>query len=136
MRRSHARTFREALQLVPKVRKGPLLKASLPELSEYGRTHPAATKVSPGTVNNSWEPCRRLPDGAITTGSCPRICLGPIHLAKCVWRKISLSVSLLMSATCRQSLAPLSSPSTSSQKARGARLGHGCPCSRCPLVHV
>src|SRR6266480_4980595 len=51
MRRSHARTFREALQLVPKVRKGPLLKASLPELSEYGRTHPAATKVSPGTVN-------------------------------------------------------------------------------------
>lgn len=51
MRRSHARTFREALQLVPKQRKGPLLKASLPELSEYGRTHPSLPKVSPGTVN-------------------------------------------------------------------------------------
>lgn len=51
MRRSHARTFREALQLVPKTRKGSLLKASLAELSEYGRTHPSVAKVSPGTVN-------------------------------------------------------------------------------------
>ncbi|NOJ44731.1 site-specific integrase [Bradyrhizobium archetypum] len=51
MRRSHARAFREALQLVPKIRRGALLKASLPELSEYGRTHPTVTKVSPGTVN-------------------------------------------------------------------------------------
>src|SRR5215510_677752 len=51
MRRSHARTYREALQLVPKVRRGALLKASLPELSEHGRAHPAVTKVSPGTVN-------------------------------------------------------------------------------------
>ncbi len=51
LRRSHARTYREALQLVPKVRTGTLLKASLPELSEYGRTHPSVTKVSHGTVN-------------------------------------------------------------------------------------
>ncbi|WP_439396476.1 DUF6538 domain-containing protein [Bradyrhizobium sp. PMVTL-01] len=51
MRRSHARTFREALQSVPKTRKGSLLKASLPELSEYGRTHPSVAKVSAGTVN-------------------------------------------------------------------------------------
>lgn len=51
IKRSHARMFREALQLVPKSRKGALLKASLPELSEYGRTHPSAQKVSPGTVN-------------------------------------------------------------------------------------
>lgn len=51
IKRSHARTFREALQLVPKSRKGALLKASLPELSEYGRAHPSAQKVSPGTVN-------------------------------------------------------------------------------------
>ena len=34
IKRSHARTFREALQLVPRFRKGSLLKASLPELSE------------------------------------------------------------------------------------------------------
>ena len=51
MRRSHARTFREALQLVPKTRKGSLLKATLPELSEYGRAHRTIAKVSPGTVN-------------------------------------------------------------------------------------
>ncbi|MEY9405315.1 integrase [Bradyrhizobium japonicum] len=51
MRRSHARTYREALQLVPKMRRGALLKASLPELSEYARAHPMAPKVSPGTVN-------------------------------------------------------------------------------------
>ncbi|MBR1255209.1 site-specific integrase [Bradyrhizobium sp. AUGA SZCCT0240] len=51
IKRSHARTFREAVQLVPKSRKGSLLKASLPELSEYGRKHPTAAKVSAGTVN-------------------------------------------------------------------------------------
>lgn len=51
MKRSHARTFREALQLVPRHRKGRLLKAALPELVEYGRAHPAVQKVAPGTVN-------------------------------------------------------------------------------------
>src|SRR4051812_14945235 len=51
IKRSHARTFREALQLVPKSRKGALLKASLPELSAHGRAHPSVQKVSPGTVN-------------------------------------------------------------------------------------
>jgi hypothetical protein len=51
IKRSHARMFREALQLVPKSRKGALLKASLPELSDYGRAHPTVQKVSPGTVN-------------------------------------------------------------------------------------
>lgn len=51
IKRSHARTFREALQLVPKSRKGVLLKASLPELSAHGRAHPSIQKVSPGTVN-------------------------------------------------------------------------------------
>ncbi len=51
IKRSHARTFREALQLVPKSRKGALLKASLPELSDYGSAHPTVQKVSPGTIN-------------------------------------------------------------------------------------
>ncbi|MCP1967348.1 DUF6538 domain-containing protein [Bradyrhizobium elkanii] len=51
IRRSHARTFREALQMVPRMRRGALLKASLPELSEYGRKHPDAARVSAGTVN-------------------------------------------------------------------------------------
>lgn len=48
---SHARTFREALQLVPRTRKGPLLTAGLPELSQWGHEHPEAAKVSAGTVN-------------------------------------------------------------------------------------
>jgi integrase len=51
MKRSHARMFREAVQLVPKTRKGELLKAGLPELSQWGREHPKATKVSAATVN-------------------------------------------------------------------------------------
>lgn len=51
IKRSHARTFREALQLVPRYRKGSLLKASLPELSDFGRAHPSVQKVSAGTVN-------------------------------------------------------------------------------------
>jgi integrase len=53
IKRSHARTFREALQLVPipRFRKGELRQASLPALAEYGRTHPTVQKVSPGTVN-------------------------------------------------------------------------------------
>lgn len=51
IKRSHVRTFRDALQLVPRSRKGPLLKAGLPELSEYGRKHATLPKVSAGTVN-------------------------------------------------------------------------------------
>lgn len=51
IKKSHARSFREALQLVPNVRRGALRTARLPELSEWGRTHPEASKVSAGTVN-------------------------------------------------------------------------------------
>lgn len=51
IKKSHARSFREALQLVPSVRRGSLRTASLPELAEWGRTHPEAPKVSAGTVN-------------------------------------------------------------------------------------
>jgi integrase len=51
IKKSHARVYREALQDVPKHRTGELLKASLPELSEWGRKHPESPKVSPGTIN-------------------------------------------------------------------------------------
>jgi integrase len=51
IKKSHAREFREALQLVPSVRRGALRTATLPELSEWGRKHPEAPKVSAGTVN-------------------------------------------------------------------------------------
>jgi len=51
IRKSHAREFREALQLVPRIRRGTLLKASLPELSDWGRKHPEERRVSAATVN-------------------------------------------------------------------------------------
>lgn len=51
IRRSHASQFREALRLVPKTRKGPLLKAGLLELRQWGQEHPSAPKVSAATVN-------------------------------------------------------------------------------------
>jgi hypothetical protein len=54
IKRSHARFYREALQQVPKRRSGDLLKASLPELAEWGKKHPEAPKVAPGTVNKQF----------------------------------------------------------------------------------
>lgn len=52
--RGHARTFRQALQLVPRRRKGALLNATLDELQEYGRKHPHEPKISVGTVNKNF----------------------------------------------------------------------------------
>src|SRR6267378_1218027 len=53
IRRSHVRSFREALQEVPimRFRKGALATASLAELSEFGRKHASVPKVSANTVN-------------------------------------------------------------------------------------
>jgi integrase len=51
LKKSHAREFREALQMVPRIRKGELLKAPLPELVAWTKQHPDAQRVSPGTVN-------------------------------------------------------------------------------------
>jgi integrase len=51
IKKSHAREFREALQLVPSVRAGNLRTATLPELAAFGREHPGLSKVSAGTVN-------------------------------------------------------------------------------------
>jgi integrase len=51
LKKSHARLYREALQEVPRRRSGDLLKASLPELSAWGRKHPDVPRVSAGTVN-------------------------------------------------------------------------------------
>jgi hypothetical protein len=51
MRRSHALKFRDALRAVPRRRPGPLAKAPLPELAEYGTKHPEVQKNSAATVN-------------------------------------------------------------------------------------
>lgn len=51
IKKSHARTFREALQMVPRYRKGKLFTAPLPDLMVWARQHPEAQRVSSGTVN-------------------------------------------------------------------------------------
>lgn len=51
IKRSHARQYIEALQVVPQRRGADLRKATLPELSAWGRKHPEVTKVSGATVN-------------------------------------------------------------------------------------
>jgi integrase len=51
IKRAHFLEFREALQDVPRLRKGPLLKAPLRELRNWGREHPEATKISVATIN-------------------------------------------------------------------------------------
>jgi integrase len=51
IKRRHAREFRDALQDVPRHRTGKLLKATLPELAEWGRAHPGAARLSKGTIN-------------------------------------------------------------------------------------
>jgi integrase len=51
IKRRHALAYREEIQLVPSSRAGKLRKATLPELSAWGREHPDARRVSPGTVN-------------------------------------------------------------------------------------
>ncbi|WP_206685442.1 hypothetical protein, partial [Bradyrhizobium uaiense] len=56
------------LQMVPKTRRGPLLKASLPELVEHGRKHAGGPKVSAGTVNKQLEDPNYVPAN-VTNGS-------------------------------------------------------------------
>jgi integrase len=51
IKRTHARSFREALQDLPRHRAAKLLHASLPELAEWGREHPEAPKITAATVN-------------------------------------------------------------------------------------
>jgi integrase len=51
IKRTHVREFRVALQDMPRLRKGPLLEAPLPEVSAWGREHPKAQKILPATIN-------------------------------------------------------------------------------------
>jgi integrase len=51
IKRSHARSFREALQDMPRHRSGPLLHMPLPELAEWGRKHPEIQKIATPTLN-------------------------------------------------------------------------------------
>ena len=52
----HVREFREAAQLVPKLRAGKLRKARLPELAEFSREHPGTPRIGAATINK-WLTC-------------------------------------------------------------------------------
>jgi integrase len=71
IKKSHARLFREALQDVPQRRIGELRKAGLPELSAWGRTHPEAPKVSPGTINKQLGAVQAIAAWAFANGVVP-----------------------------------------------------------------
>jgi integrase len=54
--RGHVRQFRDAAQLVPKLRAGKLRKALLPELAEWSREHPGTPCIGAATINK-WMTC-------------------------------------------------------------------------------
>jgi hypothetical protein len=54
IKKTHARTFREALQEVPRTRGKELHALSFPELAAYGRQHPEVRKVTAKTVNKQF----------------------------------------------------------------------------------
>ena len=49
--RSHVRQYREALQSIPARRAGSLRTATLPQLVEWTKKHPASTRLAPATIN-------------------------------------------------------------------------------------
>lgn len=51
MKKSHTREYREALQDMPRFRMGAQLKATLPELTAWGKAHPEAQKITAATIN-------------------------------------------------------------------------------------
>jgi hypothetical protein len=54
IKKNHARTFREALQEVPRTRSKELQALPLPELAAYGRQRPGVRKVAAKTVNKQF----------------------------------------------------------------------------------
>jgi integrase len=51
IKRSHARSFREALQDMPRHRSGVLLRMPLPELAAWGLKHPEVQRIATPTLN-------------------------------------------------------------------------------------
>ena len=51
IRRSHVRAYREALQMIPVRRSGPLKVADLPTLVEWSEKHPDAPRLQPTSIN-------------------------------------------------------------------------------------
>jgi integrase len=101
IKRSHALSFREALRLVPRIRKGPLLKAGLPELSQWGREHPHAPKVSVATVNKQLGAAQAVANWGYDKGSCLMMCRGPIPSGTCGWKRSNPTERPSTNRSCR-----------------------------------
>ncbi len=71
IKKRHALDFRQALQMVPRIRKGALGKAPLTELSAWGQQHPDAQKVSPATVNKQLGAVQAIADWGNHNGIVP-----------------------------------------------------------------
>jgi integrase len=71
IKRSHARLFREALQVMPRRRPGELLHMPLPELAEWGRKHAEAQKIATPTLNKLLGGVQTVAMWAHTSGMIP-----------------------------------------------------------------
>jgi integrase len=71
IKRSHARLFREALQVMPRHRAGELLHMPLPELAEWGRKHTEAQKITTPTLNKLLGGVQTVAMWARTSGMIP-----------------------------------------------------------------
>ena len=69
--RTHARTFREALQELPSHRRAKLLNAKLPELAEWGRKHPDGPKITNKTLNKLFGGVQTIARWAFNKGLVP-----------------------------------------------------------------
>lgn len=69
--KGHVRTFREALQQMPKRRSGDLLRAPLPALMEWSNAHPEAQRVSRTTVNKLLNGVQAIANWAAHNGLLP-----------------------------------------------------------------
>jgi integrase len=69
--RTHARTFREALQELPRHRSTKLRDATLPELAEWGRNHPDAPRITNKTLNKLFGGVQTIARWAFKNGMVP-----------------------------------------------------------------
>jgi integrase len=114
--RRHIREFREAAQLVPKLRAGNLRNATLPELAEWSRKHPGEALIAAATINK-WLTCVQsvlnwsrdngmIPDEVAWADPVSKMRLGEQRSTRQPWEPQELSV-LFSSAIYRHGYRPL-----------------------------
>lgn len=71
IKRRHALEYRQAIQLVPRHRKGNLREATLPELVDWAKRHPDAPRVAAGTINKQLGAVQAISLWAYSNGLVP-----------------------------------------------------------------